>query len=51
VAADSRTGKELWPYLAGAPLDAAASTCMIATRQYVIVPAGTTLKAFALPQR
>jgi outer membrane protein assembly factor BamB len=50
-AADSRTGNELWRYQVGSPLYAAPSTYMIGTRQYVIVPAGTTLTAFALPQR
>jgi alcohol dehydrogenase (cytochrome c) len=49
-AADARTGKELWRYRVGAPLYAAPSTYMIGTRQYVIVTAGTTLTAFALPQ-
>jgi alcohol dehydrogenase (cytochrome c) len=49
-AADSRTGKELWRCQVGAPLYAAPSTYMIGARQYVIVPAGTTLTAFALPQ-
>ena len=50
-AADSRTGKELWRYQVGSPLYAAPSTYMIGARQYVIVPAGTMLTAFALPQR
>jgi alcohol dehydrogenase (cytochrome c) len=50
-AADSRTGKELWRYQVGAPLYAAPSTYMMDARQYVVVPAGTTLTAFALPQR
>ena len=55
-AADSRTGKELWRYQVGASLYAAPSTYapstyIFGTRQYVVVPAGTTLTAFALPQR
>jgi len=50
-AADSGTGRESWRYQVGSPLYAAPSTYMIGTRQYVIVPAGTTLRAFALPQR
>jgi alcohol dehydrogenase (cytochrome c) len=50
-AADSRTGKELWRYRVGASRYAAPSTYMIGGRQYVVVPAGTTLTAFALPQR
>jgi len=50
-AADSRTGKELWRHQVGSPLYAAPSTYMIGARQGVIVPAGTTLTAFALPQR
>jgi alcohol dehydrogenase (cytochrome c) len=50
IAADSRTGKELWRYQLGHPLYGAPSTHMIDGRQYVMVPAGTTLTAFALPR-
>lgn len=49
VAAESRTGRELWRYRLGAPIYAAPITYMIDGRQYVLMPAGTTLTAFALP--
>jgi alcohol dehydrogenase (cytochrome c) len=48
-AADSRTGKELWRYESGAPLYAAPTTYTVDGRQYIVVPAGQTLTAFALP--
>ena len=50
-AADSRTGKELWRYMLGAPLYTAPVTYMIGDRQYVTIAAGTTIASFALPQR
>lgn len=49
LAADSRTGKELWRYAAGAPIYAPPTTYMIDGRQYVLMPSGMTLTAFALP--
>jgi alcohol dehydrogenase (cytochrome c) len=49
LAADSRTGKELWRYSVGAPIYAPPTTYMIDGRQYVVMPAGMTLTAFALP--
>jgi alcohol dehydrogenase (cytochrome c) len=48
-AADSRTGKELWRYQTGAPIYAAPTTYMLDGRQYLVIPAGMTLTAFALP--
>ena len=50
VAADSRTGKELWRYQLGPPLYAGPSTFMLDNRQYLVAGAGTTLTAFALPR-
>ena len=50
LAADSRTGNELWRYSLGAPLYAAPATFMSGGRQYVVIAAGSTLTAFALPQ-
>ena len=50
VAADSRTGKELWRYQLGHPLYAGPTTFMLDSRQYVVAGAGTTLTAFALPR-
>ncbi len=48
-AADSRTGKELWRYRTGAPIYAPPTTYQIDGRQYVAMPSGMTLMAFALP--
>jgi alcohol dehydrogenase (cytochrome c) len=47
---DARTGKPLWHYPTGFALwGAAATTFMLDGRQYVLIPSGTTLVAFALP--
>jgi alcohol dehydrogenase (cytochrome c) len=48
-AADSRSGKELFRYHTGAPIYAPPTTYQIDGRQYVVMPAGMTLTAFALP--
>src|SRR5690606_16130803 len=49
MAFDSRTGRNLWYYQTGSPIwGAAAMTYMLDGRQYVIIPSGTTLLAFAL---
>jgi glucose dehydrogenase len=49
---DSRTGKRLWSYRTGAPIyGAAAVTYMLDGRQYVLIPSGMTIVAFALPER
>jgi alcohol dehydrogenase (cytochrome c) len=51
MAFDSRTGKHLWRYQMGAAIHgAAATTYMLDGRQYVLIPAGAALTAFALPQ-
>lgn len=50
-AAETRTGKDLWRYMLGAPLYTAPVTYMIVDRQYVTVAAGTTITSFALAQR
>jgi alcohol dehydrogenase (cytochrome c) len=49
LAADSKTGKELWRYQTGAPIYAPPTTYMIDGRQYVVMPAGMTLTTFAVP--
>jgi len=49
IAADSRSGKELYRYQTGAPIYAPPTTALIDGRQYVFMPAGMTLTAFALP--
>jgi alcohol dehydrogenase (cytochrome c) len=51
LAFDVKTGKRLWRYLVGAPIYAAPTTASIAGRQVVLLPSGTTLTAFALPER
>ena len=51
LALDSRTGGLLWRYQMGANLHGtSAITYMLDGRQHVLVPAGTTLTAWALPQ-
>ncbi len=49
LAVDSRTGKALWNYQTGGNIGAAPVTYMLDGRQYVVIPSGTTLTAFALP--
>jgi alcohol dehydrogenase (cytochrome c) len=50
LALDSRSGKLLWRYQMGAPLHgASATTYMLDGRQHILVPAGTTLTDWALP--
>jgi alcohol dehydrogenase (cytochrome c) len=48
LAIDSATGKELWRHNLGGPIFAAATTYMLGGRQYVLIPAATTLTSFAL---
>jgi alcohol dehydrogenase (cytochrome c) len=48
---DSRAGKRLWTYNAGSPIyGAAATTFMLDGRQYVLIPSGLKVLAFALPE-
>ena len=47
---DAKTGKRLWSYRTGSAVyGAAATTYMLDGRQYVLIPSGNTLTAFALP--
>jgi alcohol dehydrogenase (cytochrome c) len=48
-AADSKSGSELWRYQTGAPIYAPPTTYTIDGRQFVVMPAGMTLTAFAVP--
>jgi alcohol dehydrogenase (cytochrome c) len=49
---ETRTGKRLWRYRTGSPIwGAAAMTYMLDGRQYVLMPSGNTLVAFAVPER
>jgi alcohol dehydrogenase (cytochrome c) len=51
LAIDSRGGKLLWRYQMGATMHGTSPiTYMVDGRQHVLVPAGTTLTAWALPQ-
>jgi alcohol dehydrogenase (cytochrome c) len=51
-ALDTRTGKRLWYYRLGSPIyGTAAITYMLDGRQYVLIPSGYTITAFALPER
>jgi alcohol dehydrogenase (cytochrome c) len=51
MAFDARSGKQLWHYSMGASIwGAAAVTYMLDGRQYVVIPSGTNLVAFALPE-
>jgi alcohol dehydrogenase (cytochrome c) len=49
LAFDARTGRNLWRYQTGASIwGAAAMTYMLDGRQFVVIPSGGTLMAFAL---
>lgn len=51
LALDSRTGRLLWRYQMGASLHGTSPiTYLVDGRQHVLVPAGTTLTAWALPR-
>jgi len=51
LAFDSRTGKNLWHYQTGSGIRATAGTTyMLDGKQYLLVPSGSTLVAFALMQ-
>ena len=51
LALDSRTGELLWQYQMGANMwGTSPITYMLDGRQHVLVPAGTTLTAWALPE-
>jgi len=51
MAFDGRSGKNLWHYQTGSALYSAPTTYMLDGRQYLLIPSGTALTAFALPQR
>jgi alcohol dehydrogenase (cytochrome c) len=52
MAFDSRSGKNLWHYQLGSSMrSTAGTTYMLDGKQYLLVPAGSTLTAFALPQQ
>lgn len=49
TAFDARSGRNLWQYQAGGPVYSAPNTFMVDGRQYVLIAAGGTLTALALP--
>ena len=49
IAADARTGKELYRYQVGSQVYAAPSTYLVDGRQHVVLGAGAVLTSFALP--
>ena len=49
IAFDAQTGKDLWHIQLGAAIYSSPITYSIAGRQYVVIPAGAALFAFALP--
>jgi alcohol dehydrogenase (cytochrome c) len=49
MAVNGRTGQVLWRYRFGAPFFGAPSSVLIDGRQVLLMPAGATLTAFALP--
>jgi PQQ-dependent dehydrogenase (methanol/ethanol family) len=51
MAFDATSGKNLWHFQTGAPVYAAPITYMLDGRQYVVMPSGTTLYAFALARQ
>jgi len=51
IALDARTGKALWHLQAGGPINAQAMTFALDGKQYVVIPAGSALFAFALPDK
>jgi alcohol dehydrogenase (cytochrome c) len=48
--ADSMTGKKLYSYQTGAAIYAPPTSYQVDGRQYVVMPSGSTLTAFALPK-
>ncbi len=51
MALDASTGRNLWHYQTGSPLwGGSPMTYLLDGRQYVVVPSGSTLTAFALPR-
>ncbi len=51
IAADAKTGAELWRYPTGSSIYAPPTTYLVDGRQFVVIPSGTTLTAFALPSK
>src|SRR5579871_1859156 len=50
-AADSKTGQKLFQFQTGAPIFGPPTTYTIDGRQFIVIPSGATLTAFALPRK
>lgn len=50
IALESQTGQVRWSYQTGGNIGAAPITYVLDGRQYVVIPSGTMLTAFALPE-
>jgi len=50
-AADSKTGRKLFQFQTGAAIFAPPTSYAIDGRQYVVIPSGADLTAFALPAK
>jgi alcohol dehydrogenase (cytochrome c) len=50
LVADSTTGKKLYEFPTGSAIYAPPTTYLLDGRQYVVMPSGATLTAFALPK-
>jgi alcohol dehydrogenase (cytochrome c) len=51
IAFDARTGKDLWHIQLGAAIYSSPATYAVKGRQYIVIPAGAALFAFALPEK
>jgi alcohol dehydrogenase (cytochrome c) len=49
IAFDSKTGKDLWHYPTGSAIFSSAITFMLDGKQQIVIPSGTNLTSFALP--
>ena len=50
IAFDARTGKDLWHFQTGSAIFASPMTYALDGRQYIVIPSGAALFAFALPE-
>ncbi len=50
IAFDARTGKDLWHFQTGLAIYASPMTYAVGGKQYVVIPSGSALFAFVLPE-
>jgi alcohol dehydrogenase (cytochrome c) len=50
IVLDARTGRDLWHVQLGAAIYSTSITFEVDHKQYVVIPAGSALFAFALPE-